>query len=74
MKRAIYTQADLVRIFKAAKQSESIVRIDLRTMCLTVYPSTLGDVRELTGLAPDGPENWDDEELVRKLPDDFALL
>ncbi|KAA6482861.1 hypothetical protein DXT98_27035 [Agrobacterium sp. ICMP 7243] len=72
-KRSTIRQADLQRIFRAAKATSSIVQIDLRKLVATVHPNQQTADEFLNGLAPDRPENWDDEEPPRKLSDDFAL-
>jgi hypothetical protein len=74
MTRAAFRQADIERIIRAAKATGAVVQIDLRTQVVTIHPNPeKGKVDPLTGLAPDGPENWDDDGPIRKLPDDFAL-
>ncbi|EJK83517.1 hypothetical protein PMI03_03172 [Rhizobium sp. AP16] len=74
MTRAAFRQADIERILRAAKAVGAVVQIDLRRLVVTIYPNMdEAKVDPLTGLAPDGPENWDDDRPIRKLPDDFAL-
>jgi hypothetical protein len=52
----------------------AVVQIDLRKLVVTIYPNMdEAKVDPLTGLAPDGPENWDNDRPIRKLPHDFAL-
>ena len=60
MTRAAFRQADLERIFRAAKQMGLPVQIDLKTMIVTVRPAQAEDAAVTRGLAPDGKENWDD--------------
>ncbi len=63
MTRAAFRQADIERIIRAAKATGAIVQIDLRTLVVTIYPNAeKGNVGPLSRLAPDGPENWDDED------------
>jgi hypothetical protein len=62
MTRGAFRQADMERIFRAAKASGSIVKIDLRTLVVTVLPA--GDQSSpgvQPTLAPDGAENWGDD-------------
>lgn len=61
MTRAAFRQADIERIIRAAKATGAVVQIDLRTLIVTIYPNPEKEkVDPLTGLAPDGPENWGD--------------
>lgn len=61
MSRAAFRQADLERIFRAARREGARVQIDLRTLVVTVLPAVDQQNRDLRlTLAPDGPENWDD--------------
>ncbi|MEY9531182.1 hypothetical protein [Sinorhizobium fredii] len=61
MSRASFRQADLQRIFRAARQTGATVQIDLRTLIVTVLPAPEPSIREQLGLARDGKENWDDD-------------
>jgi hypothetical protein len=63
MTRASFRQADIERIIRAARNAGAVVNIDIRTLVCTIVPTP----REVTPsarvshLAPDGPEDWDDE-------------
>lgn len=64
MSRASFRQADLERIFRAARLQGATVQIDLRTLVVTVLPApepSQPSFREQIGLARDGKENWDDD-------------
>lgn len=62
MTRAAFRQADIERILRAAKAVGSTVQIDLRTLIVTVYPQKEEEgIDPVTGLAPDGKENWGDD-------------
>ncbi|MDX0512753.1 hypothetical protein [Sinorhizobium medicae] len=60
MPRSSFRQADLDRIFRAAKKVGAVVQIDLRTFQVTILPSSDGVSSTVGGLAPDGKENWDE--------------
>ncbi|AYD02173.1 hypothetical protein NCHU2750_27880 [Neorhizobium sp. NCHU2750] len=60
MSRGAFRQADLERIFRAAKTVGSIVKIDLRTLVVTVIAREEAEPDPLTDLAPDGKDNFDD--------------
>jgi hypothetical protein len=57
MTKASFRQGDLARIFRAAKQSRSIVQINLKTFMVTVLPPGK-TIDSAAGFAPDGPEDW----------------
>lgn len=72
MTRAAFRQADMERIFRAAKSQGMAVTIDIRTLVVTAIP----DIHRVDGvdhaaqeggmvpsgnLAPDGKENWDED-------------
>jgi hypothetical protein len=63
------------RLIKAAENTKSFLRIDMKTLVVTVLPlSEMTDSERLGlthGFAPDGKENWDDE--TQEFADDFAL-
>ena len=62
MARAAFLQRDIERILKAAKAAGSTVQIDLKTLVLTVHPQKEEEgIAPVTGLAPYGEENWDDD-------------
>lgn len=66
MTRAAFRQADIERIIRAAKATGAIVQIDIRTLVVTIYPNPeKRKVDPLTGLAPDGPENWFGYNVIR---------
>jgi len=79
MARTSFRQADLERIFRAAKAIDATVQIDLRTLVVTVLSSSSTPIVDpITGFRPDGKEDWSDIEerlAIKKktLPDDFAL-
>ncbi|MHC2488133.1 hypothetical protein CN068_07000 [Sinorhizobium meliloti] len=58
MSRAAFRQADLERILRAAKKVRAVVQVDLRTLQVTILPSS--NDATVDGLAPDGKENWDE--------------
>lgn len=60
MARAAFRQADIERIFRAARNTSSIVQIDLRNLVVTVLPRPEPSTEQLD-LAQDGKENWDDD-------------
>lgn len=66
MTRAAFRQADLERIFRAAKATGSFVRINLKTLEATVHPMPAEGPDPNTGFAPDGPEDWSDPEVRRR--------
>lgn len=57
MSRAAFRQADLERILRAAKKVGAVVQVDLRTLQVTILPSS--NDATVDGLTPDGKENWD---------------
>ena len=72
MTRAAFRQADMERIFRAAKSQGMAVSIDIKTLVVTAIPDIhrlqLVDVNStgtpnLTSgnLAPDGKEEWDED-------------
>lgn len=76
MARSALRQADLERLMKAAAKTDSFLRIDMKTLVVTILPlSEMTESERLSAnrsLARDGKENWDDIPSA-KLPDDFAL-
>ncbi|TCL70594.1 hypothetical protein [Rhizobium sp. BK251] len=71
MTRAAFRQADMERIFRAAKSQGMAVQIDIRTLVVTAIPDIhkadpvdagAGRSRILPvgNLAPDGEENFED--------------
>ncbi len=60
MSRAAFRQRELERILKAAKQANGIVEIDLRTLVATIRFPADSRIEELSYLALDGPERWDE--------------
>lgn len=73
--RSALRQKDIERLIKAAENTKSFIRIDMKTLVATVLPlSEMTESDRLAahrGLAPDGKENWEDD--LPKLPDDYAL-
>lgn len=66
MTRTAFRQADIERIIRAAKKTGSIVQIDIRSLVVTIHPNPEKDkIDPRTGLAPDGPENWEGYEVTR---------
>lgn len=72
MTRAAFRQADMERIFRAAKSQGMAVQIDIRTLVVTAIPdihkaegvdATVGAAGMLPSgnLAPDGKEDWDED-------------
>ena len=72
MSRAAFRQADMERIFRAAKREGAIVQIDLRSLVVTAIPTAgkaeavdtaapQGGILPSGNLAPDGKENWDED-------------
>lgn len=76
MARSALRQADLERLMKAAAKTDSFLRVDMKTLVVTVLPLTEMTASERLlangGVARGGKENWDDIPTA-KLPDDFAL-
>lgn len=62
MTRAAFRQADIERIFRAAKAIGASVEIDLKTLVVTVRPAKAEDAGSVPGQAPDGKENWSEVE------------
>jgi hypothetical protein len=72
MTRAAFRQADMERIFRAAKSEGMAVTIDIKTLLVTAIPAihspelvdaTDSSRRMLPSgtLAPDGKEDWDED-------------
>jgi hypothetical protein len=57
MTKASFRQGDLARIFRAAKQSGSIVQIDLKTLVVTILPPGM-KIDPTAEFVPDGSEDW----------------
>lgn len=61
---ALLRQADLERLIRAAAKTDSVLRIDMNTLVVTVLPLaalTEAERQSMTGgLAPDTKENWSD--------------
>ena len=71
MTRAAFRQADMERIFRAARREGFAVQIDIRSLVVTAFPdihkdelvdATAGRPRILSvgNVAPDGEENFED--------------
>lgn len=72
MTRAAFRQADMERIFRAAKSQGMAVQIDIKTLVVTAIPdihktelvdatgASLANL-SLGNLAPDGKEEWDED-------------
>ena len=72
MTRAAFRQADMERIFRAAKSEGMAVQIDIKTLVVTAFPDihrpdgvdhaahTQPIIRAGNG-APYGKENWDED-------------
>jgi hypothetical protein len=71
MTRAAFRQADMERIFRAAKSQGMAVTIDIKTLVVTAIPDIHNPqgVDQAAGkggkvpsgnLAPDGKEDWDE--------------
>lgn len=72
MTRAAFRQADMERIFRAAKSQGMAVQIDIKTLVVTAIPgihrpdaldAPAGAPANLPSgnLAPDGKEEWDED-------------
>ena len=72
MSKAAFRQADMERIFRAAKSQGFAVQIDIRSLVVTAIPNAEpteavdttrrgGGILTMGNLAPDGKENWDEE-------------
>lgn len=72
MTRAAFRQADMERIFRAAKSEGMAVTIDIKTLVVTAIPDihrpmlvdlvgTEGTNLPSGNLAPDGKEEWDED-------------
>lgn len=72
MTRAAFRQADMERIFRAAKSEGMSVQIDIKTLVVTAIPeihrleavdraSAEAPIIPLGNLAPDGKEEWDED-------------
>lgn len=76
MARSALRQADLERLIKAAAKTDSFLRIDMKTLVVTVLPlSAMTESERLLAngcLARGGKENWDDIPSAQ-LPDDYAF-
>lgn len=68
MTRAAFRQADIERLFRAAKNEGMAIKIDIRTLEVTAIPNQNGPVDAPKGsgaivppgnYAPDGEEDWD---------------
>lgn len=59
--RASFRQADLERIFRAAKKSGSMVKIDPLTLAVTVFAMPGNGTYLQSGFAAGGPESCDEE-------------
>ena len=69
MRRDSFRQADIERLLRAARKERAVVQLDLKTMIATIIPTA--DDHQLprvsTMYAPDGKENWEEDELDREL-------
>lgn len=72
MSRAAFRQADMERVFRAARREGFAVQIDLRSLIVTAVAGEKSKIPlDDTGnsnailapgnLAPDGKENWDED-------------
>jgi hypothetical protein len=72
MTRAAFRQADMERIFRAAKSQGMAVTIDIKTLVVTAIPdihkpaavdpaSSNAGMVPSGNLAPDGKEDWDED-------------
>ncbi|MBB3411284.1 hypothetical protein FHT87_005237 [Rhizobium sp. BK316] len=72
MTRAAFRQADMERIFRAAKSQGMAVTIDIKTLVVTAIPDIhkqkMVDAPSIDpgmvpsgNLAPDGKEDWDED-------------
>lgn len=72
MSRAAFRQADMERVFRAARREGFAVQIDLRSLVVTAIPDihkapaidgteSDGAILPSGNLAPDGKENWDED-------------
>jgi hypothetical protein len=72
--RATLRQKDLERLIKAAENTNSFVRIDMKTLVAAVLPlSEMTEDERLAatrGFENDGTGGWNSQT---ELPDDFAL-
>lgn len=67
MTRTSFRQADLERVFRAAKAIGAVVQIDLKTLVLTVHPPGKEPASPEKGSTPFGKEDWSDiDEHVAK--------
>lgn len=71
MTRAAFRQADMERIFRAAKSQGMAVQIDIRSLIVTAIPDIhnqksvdpvppKGGILSVGNIAPDGEENFED--------------
>jgi hypothetical protein len=63
MARATFHQAEIERVLRAARKTNCVVQIDMKTLVMTITPAPEGssigaDLRSLS-YAQDGKENWD---------------
>ncbi len=63
MARAIFHQAEIERVFRAARKTHCIVQIDMKTLVITITPAAednkIGAKTDAPFYAQDGKENWD---------------
>ncbi|MDR7146175.1 hypothetical protein [Rhizobium sp. BE258] len=69
MSRGSFRQADIERLLRAARNEHAVVQLDLKTLIATIIPMAddYSAPQVSTMYAPDGKENWDDDELDREL-------
>jgi hypothetical protein len=61
MTRAAFRQSEIERVIRAANKHGTPIKLNLRTLEVTVFPK--GETRPILPegtFAPDGEENWDD--------------
>jgi hypothetical protein len=78
MPKGFFRQIDIERVLRAAQKCGGVVEIDLRTMKVHIIPGafhpasiSMKEAQELitrSQMAPDGKENWDDEDDALKSP------
>jgi rRNA processing protein Krr1/Pno1 len=63
MARATFHQAEIERVLRAARKTNCVVRIDMKTLVMTITPTaenkTIGAETDAPFCTQDGKENWD---------------
>ncbi|WP_439625854.1 hypothetical protein [Shinella sp.] len=62
MARSSFRQAEIERLIRAAARTNSTLRVDLKTLVVTIVPMEAPPSEERAAIsqwAPDGKENWD---------------